>query len=120
MKVFKLVAGILCIALSLLITLQSCAVGFGNAMFSTGEVSGSAGLIVAVMLLAGGIVMIATRKSESAGGEIANTIMIVPITIGSGIRMKILEAISNGVPVVSTSIGAQGLPLEDKKKLPMK
>lgn len=47
--------------------------------------------------------------------KIANTIMIVPITIGSGIRMKILEAISNGVPVVSTSIGAQGLPLEDKK-----
>ena len=75
MKVFNLVAGILCIALSLLITLQSCAVGFGNAMFSTGEVSGSAGLIVAIMLLAGGIVMIATRKSESAGGEIANTIM---------------------------------------------
>lgn len=29
--------------------------------------------------------------------------------------MKILEAISNGIPVVSTSIGAQGLPLEDKK-----
>ena len=46
--------------------------------------------------------------------KIANTIMIVPINIGSGIRMKILEAISNGVPVVSTSIGAQGLPLEDK------
>lgn len=47
--------------------------------------------------------------------KIANTIMIVPINIGSGIRMKILEAISNGVPVVSTSIGAQGLPLEDNK-----
>lgn len=47
--------------------------------------------------------------------QIANTIMIVPICIGSGIRMKILEAILNGIPVVSTSIGAQGLPLEDKK-----
>ena len=47
--------------------------------------------------------------------KIANSIMIVPINIGSGIRMKILEAISNGIPVVSTSIGAQGLPLEDKK-----
>lgn len=45
--------------------------------------------------------------------KIENTIMIVPIKIGSGIRMKILEAISLGVPVVSTSIGAQGLPLED-------
>ena len=42
-----------------------------------------------------------------------NTIMIVPINIGSGIRMKILEAVSLGIPVVSTSIGAQGLPLKD-------
>ena len=45
---------------------------------------------------------------------IKNTIMIVPINIGSGIRMKILEAISLGIPVVSTVIGAQGLPLEDQ------
>lgn len=39
--------------------------------------------------------------------------MIVPITIGSGIRMKILEAASRGVPFVSTSIGAEGLPFKD-------
>lgn len=44
---------------------------------------------------------------------IENTIMIVPINIGSGIRMKILEAVSLGIPVVSTSIGAQGLPLKN-------
>ena len=41
-----------------------------------------------------------------------NTIMIVPITVGSGIRMKILEAASLGVPFVSTSVGAEGLPFE--------
>jgi glycosyltransferase involved in cell wall biosynthesis len=46
--------------------------------------------------------------------KIENTIMIVPINIGSGIRMKILEAISNGIPVVSTNIGVQGLPFENK------
>lgn len=40
------------------------------------------------------------------------TIMIVPITIGSGIRMKILEAASMGIPFVSTSIGAEGLPFK--------
>ena len=39
--------------------------------------------------------------------------MIVPITVGSGIRMKILEACVNGVPVISTSVGAEGLPLID-------
>ena len=38
-------------------------------------------------------------------------IMIVPITIGSGIRMKILEACSAGVPFVSTSVGAEGIPV---------
>ena len=44
---------------------------------------------------------------------IINTVMIVPILIGSGIRMKILEACATGVPVVSTTIGAEGLPLEN-------
>ena len=42
-----------------------------------------------------------------------NTIMIVPITIGSGIRIKILEAATYGVPIVSTHVGAEGLPLSD-------
>jgi glycosyltransferase involved in cell wall biosynthesis len=41
-----------------------------------------------------------------------NTIMIVPITVGSGIRMKILEAASLGIPFVSTTVGAEGLPFE--------
>lgn len=44
---------------------------------------------------------------------IKGTVMIVPITIGSGIRMKILEASSLGVPFVSTSVGAEGLPVEN-------
>ena len=44
---------------------------------------------------------------------IQGSTMIVPITIGSGIRMKILEAASNGVPFVSTIVGAEGIPLED-------
>ena len=44
---------------------------------------------------------------------IQDTIMIVPITIGSGIRMKILEAAGRGVPFISTSVGAEGLPVEN-------
>lgn len=43
------------------------------------------------------------------------TVMIVPITIGSGIRMKILEAASMGIPLVSTTVGAEGIPLTDGK-----
>lgn len=42
-----------------------------------------------------------------------DTVMIVPITIGSGIRMKILEAASMGVPFVTTSVGTEGIPVED-------
>lgn len=57
--------------------------------------------------------VIFTGFVDDLGKELQNGIMIVPITVGSGIRMKILEAASNGIPVVSTSIGAEGLPLVD-------
>jgi glycosyltransferase involved in cell wall biosynthesis len=40
-------------------------------------------------------------------------VMIVPIQAGSGIRIKTLEAMSLGVPIVSTSVGAQGLAVLD-------
>ena len=43
----------------------------------------------------------------------SDTVMIIPILIGSGIRMKILEAASRGIPFVSTSVGAEGLPFVD-------
>jgi glycosyltransferase involved in cell wall biosynthesis len=39
------------------------------------------------------------------------SIMIVPLRIGSGMRMKILEGVSYHVPVISTSVGAEGLPM---------
>ena len=35
--------------------------------------------------------------------------MIVPIFFGSGIRVKIIEAFSKKIPVISTTIGAEGL-----------
>lgn len=35
--------------------------------------------------------------------------MIVPLFIGSGQRVKLIEAFSKGMPAVSTSIGAEGL-----------
>ena len=70
MKTWKLVSGILSIILFVLVSFQSCAAGLGNALADNGEVSGSAGIIVAIMLLTGGIVSIATRKG-SKGGNIA-------------------------------------------------
>ncbi|HEY4928979.1 MAG TPA: glycosyltransferase family 4 protein [Acidimicrobiales bacterium] len=40
-------------------------------------------------------------------------LVVVPIRFGSGTRLKILEAFAHRVPVVSTSIGAEGLHAED-------
>jgi glycosyltransferase involved in cell wall biosynthesis len=36
-------------------------------------------------------------------------ILITPIQSGSGVRIKILEMMAQGVPIITTSIGAQGL-----------
>jgi polysaccharide biosynthesis protein PslH len=42
---------------------------------------------------------------------------VVPLLSGSGTRLKILEAMAMGIPVVSTVIGAQGLAVEDGKQI---
>lgn len=40
-------------------------------------------------------------------------ISIVPLQVGSGTRLKILEAMAAAVPVVSTRVGAEGIDLVD-------
>jgi len=42
---------------------------------------------------------------------------IIPLRVGGGTRLKILEALALGTPVVSTSKGAEGLDLQDGKHL---
>ena len=44
-------------------------------------------------------------------------VAVVPIRTGSGTRFKILEAWAAGVPVVSTTLGAEGLPAENGRHL---
>ena len=36
-------------------------------------------------------------------------VFVAPVLSGSGVRVKILEAFASGIPVVSTSLGAEGL-----------
>jgi sugar transferase (PEP-CTERM/EpsH1 system associated) len=42
-----------------------------------------------------------------------SAVYIVPIRIGGGTRIKIYEALAMGKALVSTTVGAEGLPLED-------
>jgi glycosyltransferase involved in cell wall biosynthesis len=44
-------------------------------------------------------------------------VLAVPLRIGGGSRLKILEALASGVPVVSTRVGAEGLCLEAGRHL---
>jgi len=44
-------------------------------------------------------------------------VCIVPLRIGGGTRLKIFEAMSMGKVVVSTSIGAEGLPVKNGEHL---
>jgi len=40
-------------------------------------------------------------------------LFVCPIRSGSGVRVKLLEAFASGIPVVSTTLGAEGLARED-------
>jgi glycosyltransferase involved in cell wall biosynthesis len=41
-------------------------------------------------------------------------VAVVPLRVGGGTRLKILEAMAAGIPVVSTRVGAEGLRLDPK------
>lgn len=42
-------------------------------------------------------------------------VLVVPLDAGGGTRIKVLEAMSHGVPVVSSRIGVEGLDVTDRR-----
>jgi glycosyltransferase involved in cell wall biosynthesis len=44
-------------------------------------------------------------------------VLVVPMRAGSGMRVKILEAMARGLPVVSTSVGCEGIGVEPGRHL---
>jgi len=70
MKTWKLVSGILSVVFVAVVLFQSCAAGITDAIEDEGGTGGSAGAIVAILMLAGGIISIATRNGGK-GGNIA-------------------------------------------------
>lgn len=63
---------------------------------------------------------IATRANVTLHADVADVrphlaeagMMVVPLRIGGGSRLKILEAMANSLPVISSTIGAEGLQVE--------
>lgn len=39
-------------------------------------------------------------------------VFVCPVRLGSGLRLKVLEAMAAGVPVVTTSLGGEGIPIQ--------
>lgn len=55
---------------------------------------------------------------EDAGAFMReNGILIVPLLSGSGVRIKILEGMSYAKPIITTSIGAEGIDVTDKQNI---
>jgi glycosyltransferase involved in cell wall biosynthesis len=57
-----------------------------------------------------------TESIEDArDAYLSSTVMVTPIRGAGGTRLKILEAMAAGLPIVSTSTGVAGLGLKDGK-----
>ena len=70
-----------------------------------------------VRRLSGDSVYVTGRVEDILPYYAKTSICVVPLRAGSGIRGKILEAMALGRPVVSTSIGCEGIEIEDGKHL---
>ncbi len=41
------------------------------------------------------------------------SLFVCPVRLGSGLRFKLLEAMASGLPLVTTTLGAEGIPLQN-------
>lgn len=71
---------------------------------------------LAVLALASDAVVVCANVSDAGLRDNYRTarIAVVPLRYGAGVKLKVVEALREGLPLVTTSVGAQGLPgLED-------
>ncbi|MGY1745225.1 glycosyltransferase [Blastococcus sp. SYSU D00695] len=69
------------------------------------------GAVQALRGLAG--VELVGEAADMAAELAAADLSVVPIRFGGGTRIKVLEAFAHGVPVVSTTVGCEGLDVVD-------
>lgn len=67
--------------------------------------------------LAGPNVIVTGRVPDVAPYLSRASVVVAPIRIGSGTRYKLVEALAMGKPIVSTSIGCEGLPFASDHEL---
>ena len=70
-----------------------------------------------VMQLDGNGVHVTGRVADVLPYYRKSSVCVVPLRAGGGTRLKILEAMALGRPVVSTSIGCEGLDVDDGEHL---
>lgn len=117
MKTSRLVIGIISCILFLIISLQSCAAGIGNTLEENGEVSGSAGFMLAICMLVAGIVGICCRKLKTgtivAGVFYAVGGLIGITNVGSYSDLQIWSVLSFVFAIVFIATGI----MQKQKKL---
>jgi glycosyltransferase involved in cell wall biosynthesis len=62
-------------------------------------------------------VLVVEKVADSKVFYNEHSIMIVPLLSGSGLRIKIVEGLAYGKAIVSTSIGAEGIPIDNGKNI---
>lgn len=65
----------------------------------------------------GAAVSLHPSPEDSRQAFAPGSILIVPLQVASGVRMKILEAWARGIPVVATPVAARGLEAKDGDQL---
>ncbi len=68
-------------------------------------------------LAVGGRVELTGRVEDVKPYVTGADVFIAPLRVGGGTRLKILEAMAAGVPVVSTTVGAEGIDARDGEHL---
>jgi glycosyltransferase involved in cell wall biosynthesis len=64
-----------------------------------------------------GVIEVTGRVDDVRPAMAQAAVVIVPLRIGGGTRLKIFEAMAAGKAVVSTTVGAEGLPCEPGRHL---
>jgi len=62
-------------------------------------------------------IIVTENISDARDAYLSSSVMIAPIKGGGGTRIKILEAMAAGLPVISTKTGVAGLGVEDGKNV---